>query len=119
MLKDHVIEKLNVEDPAAPGSTVVENTTILLCSEVGDGANHTSATNEILNGPPPGIMSHLALVTIGGAGGALRTGQVLNYNEGNGTDRPAGDLWLTLAQAMGVSVMDFGGASSPVVEALA
>ncbi|MCH2111051.1 MAG: DUF1552 domain-containing protein [Polyangiaceae bacterium] len=119
MLVDHVITKLDVEDPAAPGSTVLENTTILLCSEVGDGANHTSATNELLNGPPPGLTSHLALATIGGAAGALRTGQVLNYNDGSGTDRPAGDLWLTIAQAMGISATEFSGATNPVSEALA
>ncbi len=118
-LVDHVIEPLGVDDPAAPGSTVLDNTTILVCSEVGDGANHTSATSDILNGPPPGLTSHLALTTIGGCGGALKTGQVLNYNDGEGSDRPAGDLWLTLAQAMGVSTTEFGGATNVVQEALA
>lgn len=122
-LVSHVIEKLDVEDPADPGSTVLENTVILLCSEIGEGQWHTTYTREILTGAPPGIMSYMPIITLGGGGGALKTGQRINHfdasqPEGSG-DRPASDVWLTLAQAMGVSVSEFGGSTGPVAEALA
>ncbi len=119
MLVNHTISQLDVEDPAAPGSTVLDNTIILLCSEIGEGAWHLTATDEVLTGAPPGMLSYMPLITIGGGAGTLKTGQLLNYYHGNESDRPAGDLWLTLAQAMGISTMSFGGATDPVTEALA
>lgn len=122
-LTTHVITRLDVDDPAAPGSTVLDNTIILLCSEIGEGAWHTSWTREIMAGAPPGILSYMPLVTIGGGAGALKTGQRLNYWDGTKaegqTDRPAGDLLLTLAQAMGVSGTSFGDSTTPIAEALA
>ncbi|NLE87956.1 MAG: DUF1552 domain-containing protein [Myxococcales bacterium] len=122
MLTEHVIQRLLVEDPADPAHTVLDNTIILLVSEIGEGQWHTSETQEILAGAPPGIMSYMPIVTIGGGGGALKTGQILNYHDvskpiGEG-DREAGELWLTLARAMGSSTMSFGGASQLVTEAL-
>lgn len=122
MLVDHVITRLDVEDPANPGSTVLDNTVVLLVSEIGEGAWHISNTQEILTGPPPGMLSYMPIVTIGGGAGALATGQRLNYytggDDGSG-DRPAADVWLTLARAMGSSAMSFGGSSKLVTEALA
>lgn len=118
-LVTHVIEKLDVDDPADPGRTVLENTTILFASEIGEGAWHLSASDEIMTGPPPGMLSYMPIVTIGGGGGALKTGQVLNYFTTKGNDREAGELWLTLAKAMGVNTSEFGGATSVVTEALA
>lgn len=117
-LTARVIEKLNVQDPADPSHTVLENTTILLASEIGEGAWHPSATQEVMTGAPPGLFSYMPIVTIGGGGGALKTGQVLNYFTTLGNDREAGELWLTLAQAMGVNALSFGGASKLVTEAL-
>lgn len=122
MLAEHVIQRLDVEDPADPAHTVLDNTIILLVSEIGEGQWHTSETQEIMAGAPPGIMSYMPIVTIGGGGGALQTGQILNYHDvskpmGEG-DREAGELWLTLARAMGSGTMSFGGASQLVTEAL-
>ena len=77
-LVEHVITRLDVDDPAAPGSTVLDNTIILICSEIGEGQWHTSFTREILTGAPPGMLSYMPLVTIGGAAGRLVTGQRLN-----------------------------------------
>ncbi len=92
-------------DPAASdGSMVLDNTLIFLLSEVGDGANHTRAS--MLEYPQ--IPAYLPLVTIGKAGGALTSGQVITTGElGEAKDaarlaRPATDLYLTLARAMGV-----------------
>lgn len=122
-LVDNVVTRLDVDDPAAPGSKVIDNTIILLCSEIGEGAWHISFTREIGKTNEPGMLSYMPLITIGGGAGRLVTGQRLNYydaakGEGLG-DRPAADLLLTLAKAMGTSAMTFGGSNSPVTEALA
>lgn len=122
-LVEHVIEPLDVPDPADPEHTVLENTIVLLASEIGEGAWHTSATTEVLAGAPPGVMSYMPIVTIGGGGGGLKTGQRLNYHNASAPeanrDRPAAELWLTLARAMGSSTMSFGNATKTVEEALA
>lgn len=122
-LVEHVVSRLDVDDPASPGSTVLDNTIILLCSEIGEGAWHISFTREIGKTNVPGVMSYMPLVTIGGGAGTLVTGQRLNYydaakGEGVG-DRPAADLLLTLAKAMGSTTSSFGGSNNPVTEALA
>jgi len=121
-LVEHVITRLDVDDPAAPGSTVLDNTIILLCSEIGEGAWHISFTREIGKTNLPGMLSYMPLITIGGGAGALVTGQRLNYydaakGEGLG-DRPAADLLYTLAKAMGSTATSFGGSSNTVTEAL-
>lgn len=122
-LVEHVITRLDVPDPTGGTGTVLDNTIILYASEIGEGAWHTSFTREVLGGAPPGIMSYMPIVTIGSGGGGLITGQRLNYwkgpPEGTTQDRPAGDVWLTLARAMGLSLTDVGGATAAVTEALA
>ena len=123
MLTTHLIDKLNVDDPADPGRTVLDNTIVLLVSEIGEGAEHTTKTTEIVRGPPPGVMSYMPIVTIGGGGGSLKTGQRLNYYNKSAPeasrDRSAGEVWLTLTRAMGVDAQSFGAATTPVAEALA
>lgn len=105
-LVDQVVSVLaTTDDPAAPGSTVLDNTLIYWMSEIGDGMNHLRVSMIEY----PQVPSSLHLVTIGRAGGALDTGQV--YRASIGTDknaalqvnRPAGDLHVTLARAMGVT----------------
>jgi len=123
-LVTHVIDKLNVPDAADPGSTVLDNTIILLCSEIGEGAWHGTTTRQLSWDADP-LFGYLPLITIGGGGGCLNTGQLLNYHDGvsgeadGAGDRSAGDLWLTLAQAMGVATTDYNGATNPLTEALA
>ncbi len=123
MLTKHLIERIDVEDPADPAHTVLDNTTILLVSEIGEGQWHTSWTRDLASGQAARLWSYMPIVTIGGGGGALKTGQVINHHKAElpekEADREAGELWLTLARAMGSSAMSFGGASSLVEEALA
>lgn len=121
----HVLTRFDQPDPADPGRRVIDNTIIYICSEIGEGAWHGSNTRIIQQGPTPGPTSYLPLVTLGGGSGALRTGQVLNFNPSPvqnrelDTDRPAGDIYLALCRAMGVSVASFGEAVNPVTEILA
>lgn len=120
-LVDHVVSVLaETDDPTAPGTKVLDNTLIYWASEISDGANHlrTSCIEY------PGTPVHLPLVTIGGAAGALKTGQVVSFDI-NGVDekpwvaRSATDLYLTLAKAMGATNATFPDTSDVVSEVLA
>jgi len=101
----------NTDDPSAPGTKVLDNTLIYWMSEIGDGANHTTTTT---NGSYPPVQTYLPLVTIGKAGGAIKSGQIVRFD----ADRPAVDLYLSLAQAMGVTGASFPGQTGPVTEVL-
>jgi hypothetical protein len=123
----NVVDQLNVPDPADPGRLVLDNTIIYMFSEIGEGAWHTSGSRRLNfdNVTPPAPLAYMPIVTIGGGGGALKTGQVVRVNNNpqppdtppNG-DRSAGDIYLALAQAMGVSVPSFGNATNPLTEIL-
>jgi hypothetical protein len=108
------------KDPsAADGSSVLDNSIIYLMSEIGDGQMHTKSSFVY----HPQVPNYLPLVSIGKAAGALKTGQVLNYPVGTDktasmVDRPATELYLTFAQAMGASGVTFPEAQNLVKEAL-
>jgi len=94
------------DDPAAPGTKIIDNTIIYWCSEIADGQYHNLATQEVPNYHPDGtpyVSYYMPLVSIGG-GSMIKTGQIVR----NATDRPATDLYITLAQAMGASIPKFG-----------
>ena len=103
-LTTNVVEVLaKTPDPAASdGSMVLDNTMIFCFSEIGDGAMHLRLS-EIMY---PQVPEYLPFVTIGGAGGGLKTQQVISLpimTAGTTAKaRPATDLFLTLAKAMGV-----------------
>lgn len=108
------------DDPSAPGTTVLDNTIIYVMSEIGDGNDHGQSSYIMY----PQVPENLPLVTIGGAAGALSTGQVIRYELGMdksaapAVNRPAPDLYLTLARAMGVSGAAIPNTTGPVTEAL-
>jgi hypothetical protein len=108
------------DDPAAPGTKVLDNTLIFCMSEIGDGADH-NRMSEVLYPQTP---DSLPLVTIGKCGGAIKSGQVVQYplvtdkNSTTVVNRPATDLFLTMAQAMGASGVTFPGQSGVVSEVL-
>jgi Protein of unknown function (DUF1552) len=119
-LVEHVVARLMVPDPADPQRQVIDNTIIYAFSEIGEGAWHTSRSQAIQLGATPNGYAYMPMLTIGGGGGALRTGQVINVNpNAAGTDRPAGDVYLALCRAMGVQHPSFGNATNPLTELLA
>lgn len=116
-LTNYVVKVLaTTDDPAAPGTKVLDNTVIFCMSEIGDGADH-NRMSEVLYPQTP---DSLPLVTIGKAGGALKSGQVVQFplvTDKNSTavvNRPATDLFLTLAQAMGAKNATFPGTSGVI-----
>lgn len=107
----HLLSLLaNTDDPAAPGTKVLDNTLVYWMSEIGDGAWHTTQSMNVFQAP-----SYLPLVSIGKAGGGLKTGQVVRFDN----DRPAADLYTSLAKAMGAGTATFPGSTGPVSEVLA
>ncbi len=125
----NVVDALNVPDPADPGRLVIDNTLIYMFAEIGEGAWHTSRTGKINfdNVTPPAPFSYMPITMVGGGGGAIKTGQIVRVNNdpapdannaANSTDRPAGDIYLAIARAMGVDVASFGNATNPLTEIL-
>lgn len=111
-LDKYVVSVLaNTDDPSAPGTKVLDNSLIYIMSEIGECNNHTTVTS--LNGSYPPFPAYLPLVSVGKSGGALKTGQVVHFD----TDRPATDLYLTFAKAMGATAT-FPSTTGPVTEAL-
>ena len=112
-LDKYVVSVLaNTDDPTAPGTKVLDNSLIYIMSEIGECNNHTTVTS--LTGSYPPFPAYLPLVSIGKSGGALKSGQVIHFD----TDRPASDLYLTFAKAMGASTSTFPATTGPVTEAL-
>lgn len=110
------------DDPAAPGTKVLDNTLIYFMSEIGDGANHLRVSAIEY----PQVPANLPLLTIGKCAGALKTGQVvtapidkIDNNAAAKVNRPATDIYLTLARAMGAPNVTFPHTTGPVTEVLA
>jgi hypothetical protein len=110
----HALTPLLEADPADPGKKIIDNTIVYVMSEIGEGAWHPTETKPIQLGATPSAISYLPSVIIGGGGGALKPGRVITFP----TDRPAGDLYLSLCQAMGVTGM-FPDSTGPITEVLA
>ncbi len=89
----------------ADGSTLLDNTAIVLVSEISEGPTHR--------------FTDMPFVIVGDLGGALKSGLHLSY----GNARAHNDLFVTLAQAMGLTdVTSFGEAEyvqGPLVDLLA
>jgi hypothetical protein len=121
LVKNVVSILATTDDPAAPGTKVLDNTLIYVMSEIGDGQNH----NRVSLIEYPQVPASLPLVTIGKCGGALKTGQVVSFPLGDSpetaskSDRPAADLYLSMAKAMGAANATFPGTTGAVTEVLA
>jgi hypothetical protein len=91
-------------DPAASdGSMVLDNTLIYVTSEIGESQNHWRVSELFY----PQTPSYLPMVSIGGAGGGIVPGQVftlpITADKAGPQTRPATDVYLTFAKAMGVT----------------
>lgn len=89
----YLIEKLD-STPDDTG-TLLDNTLVFLCSELGDSNRHDH--------------DNMPFVLAGGAGGALEMGRSLKYDGKNaGQNEPHTKLLVSIANAMGVDVSTYG-----------
>lgn len=74
--------------------TLLDNTVILWCNEIGKGNNHAHRD--------------LPFALLGSAGGYFRTGRFVDYMAGGASGHPHNNLLLSLGQAMGIKDTSFG-----------
>lgn len=80
--------------------TVLDNSCLMLLSNMWSGNRHDS--------------TRLPLLTVGGLGGSLKTGRVLNYGDKGDENRKVCSLYLALMEKMGVTLSHFGDADAPL-----
>ncbi len=92
-----------------PNNMVLDNTLIYVCSEISDGANHNSDASQVwVDGV--GYDNYLPQVLIGGGGGCIRSGEVINVQ-----GRSNLEMLATIAEAMGVGGLSIGGQTPDVI----
>lgn len=82
--------------------TVLDNTCLLWLSNMWSGSRHDN--------------SMLPLLTVGGLGGSLATGRVLDYRGRGDENRKLCSLYLSLMDRMGVRLERFGDAETRLAE---
>jgi hypothetical protein len=82
--------------------TVLDNTCLLYLSNMWSGSRHDN--------------TKLPVLTVGGLGGSLKTGRVLDYAEAGDANRKLCSLHLSLMDRMGVSLPRFGDADTRLTD---
>jgi len=80
-------------------STMLEQSIVVLCSEVSDGNTHS--------------FDNIPFVIAGGGAGMLNTGRLLEYDK-----QPHANLWITLAKAMGENLEQFGEDGADILDGM-
>lgn len=80
--------------------TVLDNSCLMFLSNMWSGSSHDS--------------SKLPVVLVGGLGGALETGRVLDYLDAGDDNRKMCGLYLAIMNRMGIEQSDFGDAVRPL-----
>ena len=93
----YLLQRLK-ETPEGDG-TMLDHSLVVLCSEVCDGNNH--------------LHDNMPFVLAGRAGGRVSTGRLLDVGY-----RRHGDLWVSVANALGDGIGHFGDASSGPIPGL-
>ncbi len=83
-------------------STVLDNSLLMFLSNMWSGSKHDS--------------SKVPLVQIGGLGGTVSTGRVMDYSDKPDEDRRLCSLYLSVMDRMGVSLPKFGDAESRLAD---
>ncbi|NOT59394.1 MAG: DUF1552 domain-containing protein [Acidobacteria bacterium] len=92
----YLVEKMKAIDEG--GTTLLNNSLLMFASSLFDGDSHGA--------------DQLPIVLAGKAGGALKTGRILDYLEKGNDNRKACSLFLSLMDLMGVPLERFGDADS-------
>lgn len=91
-----LVERLAAIDEG--GSSVLDNSLLLLCSNLFDGDRHQA--------------DELPMLLAGGGGGTLRTGRVLDWRDRGDAHRRACSLYLGLMDRLGAPLPAFGDATT-------
>lgn len=104
-LAEKFLAVLDQEDPFDPGRKVLDNMSILVTSEISDGANHNSKHSEVwLDGKP--MNTYLPWVVIGGGGGYFAPGKSVALNQEDHRN-----VLAAVAASMGTPLLTVGGAN--------
>lgn len=82
--------------------TVLDNSCLMFVNNMWSGSKHDS--------------TKVPLLTVGGLGGTMKTGQVLDYGKRPDSERKLCSFYLSLMNRMGVSASAFGDADSPLTD---
>jgi hypothetical protein len=82
--------------PEADGKTLLDHTIVLWCSQIAEHGHD---------------LDYLPWIIAGGSAVGFTPGRLLNYARTNGKGVPHNDLFVSIAQAMGVETNTFGNAS--------
>jgi hypothetical protein len=83
-------------------TTVLDNSCLMFLSNMWSGSRHDS--------------NKVPLLLVGGLGGTLPTGRVLDYAARGDDNRKLCGLYLSLMNRMGVRVNRFGDATAPLAD---
>ncbi|WP_437923999.1 DUF1552 domain-containing protein [Sorangium sp. So ce291] len=110
-LAEKLLTLLDQPDPLDPGNTVLHNSLIYVCSEIGDGADHNSDVHDVYLENQI-VHSYLPAILIGNAGGRIASRGVVDVD----TDHV--NMLATLSDAMGVPVHQIGAQSAQSIQEL-
>ena len=80
--------------------SVLDNSCLMFVNNMWSGSAHDS--------------SKVPLLTVGGLGGTLETGRILDYMDAGHDNRKLCSLYLSLMHRMGVDAKEFGDAQTPL-----
>jgi uncharacterized protein DUF1552 len=96
----YLVERMKTIDEG--GISLLDNSILMLASSLFDGDAHSA--------------DHLPIVLAGKAGGALRTGRILDYLDKGDDNRRACSLYLSLSDLMGAPLDRFGDTDKRLAE---
>ncbi|WP_437955000.1 DUF1552 domain-containing protein [Sorangium sp. So ce119] len=111
-LAEKLLTLLDQPDPLDPGNTVLHNSLIYVCSEIGDGADHNSNVHDVYLSGNQIVHSYLPAILIGNAGGRIASRGVVDVD----TDHV--NMLATLGEAMGVSIQKLGATPAQPIQEL-
>lgn len=82
--------------------TVLDNSCLMFVNNMWSGSKHDS--------------TRVPLLTVGGLGGTMKTGQVLDFGKRHDNERKLCSFYLSVMNRMGVSANAFGDADSPLAD---
>jgi hypothetical protein len=94
----YLVQKLKAIDEG--GASLLDNSMLMLASNLYDGDKHGA--------------DQMPVVIAGKAGGAMKTGRAIDYNDKGNDNRRACSMYLAMMDRMGVKMDRFGDSDKPL-----